>query len=34
MRPEDLMTEEIQKEREYNASEEFRLGEYITWVWG
>ena len=29
MRPEDLMTEEIQKEREYNASEEFRLGEYI-----
>ena len=29
MRPEDLITEEIQKERGYNASEDFRLGEFI-----
>lgn len=29
MRPEDLITEEIQKEREFNISQNFRLGEYI-----
>lgn len=29
MRPEDLITEEIQRERDYNASDDFHLGEYI-----
>lgn len=29
MKPEDLITEEIQEEREYNTSEDFQLGEYI-----
>lgn len=29
MIPEDLITEEIQNEVEYNVSEEFQLGEYI-----
>lgn len=29
MRPEDFITEEIQKERELNSREDFKLGEYI-----
>lgn len=29
MRPEELITAEIQAEREQNASEDFRLGEFI-----
>lgn len=29
MKPEDLISAEIQQEREFNKSEEFTLGEYI-----
>lgn len=34
MKPEDLITEEIQKERDFNASESFQLGEYIYMAMG
>lgn len=34
MKPEDLITAEIQQEREFNKSEEFILGEYIYMAMG
>lgn len=34
MGPQDFITEEIQAERDFNASENFQLGEYIYMAMG